>query len=257
MAAGNPNRSRRLALLAGGGLALLGAGFATGRVVRWVRQPQSRAGLSYEPPAGARRAPPEAGKLYAVPIDGAPALGARHALVTLVMFSDYQCPYCAGLHANLRSLLREAPDACLVWRDFPLPANEKALLAALWARAAGAQGKFWEMADLLLRNQGRIGPGDLPGHARRLALDLSEIEDLLEADGLLQEVQADVTLARSLALPGTPALFANGRFVGGDTDVPALRRVLTEERARAARLVASGVPPGQLYAALSRESSRQ
>ena len=180
-----------------------------------MRPPPPPLALSYAPPPGARRAPPEPGRRYAVPITGAPATGADQPLVVLVTFSDFECPYCLGLHRNLQVLRRERPDVRLAWRDFPLPGHQRALRAALWARAAGARGKFWPMTDLLFERQHQLDLAALAAPVRALGLEPAQLERAARDPGLLATVQADVTLALSLALPGTPSVFANGRLVAG------------------------------------------
>jgi protein-disulfide isomerase len=254
MSTGMSTGRRRWLLWGAGGAVIAGAGLATGRGLRRLRRPPAPPALSYAPPPGARRAPPEPGRRYAVPITGAPATGAAQPLVVLVTFSDFECPYCLGLHRNLQVLRRERPDVRLAWRDFPLPGHQRALPAALWARAAGARGKFWPMTDLLFERQHQLDLAALAAPVRALGLEPAQLERAARDPRLLATVQADVTLALSLALPGTPSVFANGRLVTGAHELDHLREVVDDERARAARLLAGGVPHGDLYATLARDA---
>ena len=99
-------------------------------------------------------------------------LGDDTAAVTLVEYGDFECPYCGQAESVIRELLRDYGDARYVWRHLPLnDVHAYAELAAEAAEAAAAQGKFWEMHDLLLEHQDALAPEELAGYARQLGLE--------------------------------------------------------------------------------------
>lgn len=142
------------------------------------------------------------------PVRGA-AMGAP---VTLVVFSDFECPFCRQTHPLLQQVLREHDGRVqLVFKHYPLSMHERAVPAALAALAAHRQGKFWEMHDLLFENQDALTDGDLEGYARTLGLDLDRFRADVADAASLAAVEADKTLGRGLEVQGTPTVFVNGR----------------------------------------------
>jgi len=155
------------------------------------------------------------------PTTGAPnphARGGEHAELTLEEFSDFQCPACGGLDPGLRRISRDYGERVRwVFRNFPLMGMHKyAFIAARAAEAAGAQGKFWEMHDILYDNQKEwvdaSEPRDLFNtYAARLGLDVQKFKADLDRQDLADRIMADTSRGNSLNVRGTPTLFVNGR----------------------------------------------
>ena len=145
-------------------------------------------------------------------LDGAPVRGAPMAPVTIVEFSDFQCPHCGRAHPELsRTVAQGEGKVKLVFKHYPLSGHSRALPAALAAEAAGRQGKFWEMADLLFENQAALEDGDLLGYAQQLGLDLDRFKADIASEELRARIDADRAEGAKLGVVATPTLFIGGR----------------------------------------------
>jgi Na+/H+ antiporter NhaA len=161
--------------------------------------------------------------------------GRPDAPVTLVEYGDFQCPYCGQAETVVRELLAGHGDLRYVWRHLPLnDVHPRAQLAAEAAEAAGAQGAFWEMYDLLLANQDAIGPRDLVAHAETLGLDLDRFREDLRTHEHASRIAEDVDTADLSGVSGTPTFFVNGRRHHGAYDVGSLSAAVRAAKARAA-----------------------
>jgi protein-disulfide isomerase len=159
---------------------------------------------------------PDPDKIHQVEIGGSPAKGAEGARVTIVEFSDFQCPYCGRVSPTLERLLTEYPeDVRIVYKHLPLSIHAQALPAAKAAVAAGRQGKFWEMHDLLFQNQTALGDARYVELAKSLGLDAARFEQDYRSPEVAAEVARDMNEARRLGVTGTPGFFVNGRFASG------------------------------------------
>lgn len=136
----------------------------------------------------------------------------------------------------------------VVFKNFPLPFHKEARLAAEAALAAGAQGKFWEMHDVLFRNQRSLAREDLEGHAEELGLDMGRFLDALESRRYGAVVDRHMEEAADVGVRGTPNLFFNGRLVRGAKPFAELKPLILEELNRGRQLVEQGVAAP--YAAL-------
>ena len=146
----------------------------------------------------------------------APSRGPAGAVLEIVEFSDFQCPFCARALPVTDSLLAAHPDEVrLEFRHFPLPMHEHAARAAQASIEAQRQGSFWSYHDLLFENQSAMTDADLVGYAEALGLDAAAFERAL-ADGVHQaRMHADMEAGMALAVTGTPTFFVNGfRLVG-------------------------------------------
>jgi Na+/H+ antiporter NhaA len=173
----------------------------------------------------------------AVPVDSERdhIRGSEQAPVTLVEYGDFECPYCGQAEAVVRDLLRDAGDVRYAWRHLPLSdVHPNAQLAAEAAEAAGAQGAFWEMHDLLLEHQDALAPADLVRYASELSLDVDRFTDDLERHVHAARVAEDVDGADLSTVSGTPTFFVNGRRHYGAYDIAALTKAVRAARARAA-----------------------
>ena len=171
---------------------------------------------------------------------GTPVRGAADALVTLVEFSDFQCPYCARLRGTVEALVAAYPeDVRLVFRNYPLDFHPHAKGAALAALCAHAQGKFWAMHDGLFQHQGQLGDALYDKLAAEIGLDVARFDACRVAPGTLARLEADMAAAQEVGVTGTPALFINGRKASGALPYAQLHAVIDEElaaaRARAPR----------------------
>ena len=143
-----------------------------------------------------------------------PSLGNANAPVTIVAFTDYQCPSCAAMHPDLERLVKESGDKVrLVTRDFPLNQHAEAFKAAEAAEAAREQGKYWEYIHILMRNQSTLSVDKLKAFAGELALDRTRFDSALDSGKFAESVQRDLEDGMKLGINGTPAIFVNGRRV--------------------------------------------
>jgi protein-disulfide isomerase len=161
--------------------------------------------------------------------------GPAEAPVTLLEYGDFQCPYCGLAEDVIRELLRDVGDVRYVWRHLPLnDVHANAELAAEAAEAAAAQGRFWEMHDVLLEHQDALAPDDLIGYATDLGLDVDRFTGDLEQHAGAARVAEDVDGADLSNVSGTPTFFINGRRHYGAYDIETLTRAVRGARARAA-----------------------
>jgi protein-disulfide isomerase len=166
-------------------------------------------------PARARRGP-DPNRVYSVRIGSSPAKGTEGAKVTIVEFSDFQCPFCRKVGPTLSRLLDDYPENVrIVYKHLPLANHQAARPAARAAVAAGRQGKFWEMHDLLFANQQRLDEVTFKEHARQLGLDVVRFESDYASPEVAAEVERDARLAGTLGVTSTPSFFVNGRYIAG------------------------------------------
>ena len=160
--------------------------------------------------------------------------GPTHAPVTVVEYGDFECPYCGQAEAVVRDLLADFGDARYVWRHLPLTdVHPNAQLAAEAAEAASAQGKFWEMHDMLLDHQGGLGARDLMRYAAVLDLDIDRFREDLRTHAGAGRISEDVDSADLSGVSGTPTFFINGLRHDGAYDLPTLSSAVKIARARA------------------------
>ena len=187
---------------------------------------------------------------YRITVDGRPTLGPEDALVTVVVFSDFQCPYCAKLEPVVHALVERNPDVRVVFRNLPLPSHPRAREAAKAALAADRQGKFWEMHDVLFRNQDRLRGADLAEFASEIGLDAERFAADLADPALEDSIEQDERLARHFQLSSTPSVFVNGRYLRGAQTVSAYQLLVEQERKEAQALVDAGTAPADVYDSL-------
>ena len=146
-----------------------------------------------------------------------PVRGAAGAASTLVVFSDFECPYCAEVAPVLKQLVEQSQGKVrLVWKDFPLPSHPNASGAAVAARCAANQGKFWEYHDALFQNQAELGSALYTKLAKDLQIDESRFSQCLTSGQTNSLVQRGVQEGTGAKIDGTPYLFINGRtYTGG------------------------------------------
>lgn len=158
--------------------------------------------------------------------------GGEHAAVTLVEFGDYECPGCGEAYLVIKRIESEMGDALrFVFRHFPYSRlHPHAELAAQAAEAAGAQGSFWEMHDLLFQNQQALEFDDLVRYAEQLSLDLEQFRVDLKSEKYLERVRSDFRSGVQNGVFGTPAIFLNGIRHNDGTDYDTLSAAIARIR---------------------------
>src|SRR5207247_613194 len=160
--------------------------------------------------------------------------GPVEAPVTLVEYGDFECPFCGQAEPVVRELLRDFGDVTYVWRHLPLnDVHPHAQLAAEASEAAGAQGAFWELHDLMLDHQDALQLGDLIGYAGQLGLDVERFGNDLRAHIGAGRVAEDVDSADLSGVSGTPTFFINSRRQHGAYDIASLSAAVRAAGARA------------------------
>lgn len=151
-------------------------------------------------------------KVHNIPVGSSAVKGDRNAPVTIVEFSDFQCPYCSRLQPTLREVLKAYPkEVKLVFKDFPLSFHKQAKNAAKAARAAGEQGKYWEMHDLIFEKYNKLTDDSFKGFAEQLQLDTARFMADFNSTKYDKLIQEDMSLGQRVGVRGTPTLFLNGK----------------------------------------------
>ena len=166
---------------------------------------------------------------------GRPSKGPDSAPVTIVEFSDFQCPFCSRIIPTLDRVVRDYPDSVrLVFRQFPLHSiHPQAQEAAEASLCAADQGKFWEMHDAMFENQSGLEVAELKALARRLGLEPAAFDECLDSGSKAGWVSEDLEAGAQFGVSGTPALFINGRFLSGAQPYDAIAEVIDDELRRA------------------------
>jgi formate-nitrite transporter family protein len=156
--------------------------------------------------------------------------GPENAPVTLVEYGDYECPHCGRAHPIVREAQKRMGDRLrFVFRNFPLAeAHPHAQRAAEAAEAAAAQGKFWEMHDVIFEHQLHLSDADLIRYATTLGLDAGRMKNELDAGTYAERVQADVSSGARSGVNGTPTFFINGKRYDGPWDLATLLGALKD-----------------------------
>ena len=169
-----------------------------------------------------------------VPITGAPSKGPEHALVTIVKFEDFQCPFCKQVQATIMELLsRYNGKIRLVHKDLPLDSiHPQARQAAEAARCAHEQGKFWSYHDILYANYPEMSEVNLKNLARKVGLDFNAFDRCLSSGKYKAAVQRDLIDGTKLGVTGTPTFFINGREISGNQPLEIFAAIIDEELGR-------------------------
>jgi protein-disulfide isomerase len=173
-----------------------------------------------------------------IAVGSAPTVGPASAPVTLVVFSDFACPYCARAVDTLDALeARYGDELRIAFKNRPLPMHERAPQLARAALAANEQGRFWELHDLLFDGARTHQKVDVEKAAEQLGLDVRRFRTDLADPRLAERVEADNAEAVRLDVRGTPTFFVNGRRVTGAQPVTVFRELIDEELRTAGRKV--------------------
>jgi len=164
-----------------------------------------------------------------VDIGDSPVRGKADAPITIVEFSDYQCPYCSRGAETMDEVLKNYPDQVkVVFKNLPLSFHQQAKPAAIAALAAGRQGKYWEMHDALFANQQRLGEEDklFTELATKIGLNLEKFQKDIKDEVVAKQIEADLAQASKLSIFGTPGYFVNGVQVKGAQPFPQFKLVI-------------------------------
>jgi protein-disulfide isomerase len=215
----------------------------------------SRAKENFSKPAP-RPARPSAAAMpnttvYKVPVGQSPVLGSQYALVTIVMFQDFQCPFCRRSASTIAQLRTEfGNDLRVVFKHNPLPFHKEAMPAAQLAMEARAQKGntgFWQAYDALFAET-RIDDAILDQVARNLRLNAHAVRSAITSNRHQTAIDADVQLARQLGATGTPTFYINGRRLTGAQPIEKFRALINEVLPTAKALTQRGVPRARVYA---------
>ncbi len=167
---------------------------------------------------------------------GHPEIGGKSAPVTIVEFSDFQCPFCGRVEPTLKQVREKYGDKVrLVYLDFPLGIHDHAIDAASAAHCAGEQGKFWQFHDAMFADQSKLASSDLKADAKKLGLDTAKFNDCLDKGKYKSAIEADLAQGRELGVDGTPAFFINGRPLTGAQPLEKFQSTIDEELAGASK----------------------
>ena len=186
--------------------------------------------------------------MTALMLDPTATRGPANAPVTIVEFTDFQCPFCRRASEPVAQLLEQSGTSVhYVFRNFPLDFHDRAELAAEAAMAARAQGKFWEMHDLLFAHQKDLGRQTFIDLAEQLHLDVARFTSDLDSGKYKAEIAADRALGVEADVNGTPAFFINGRRIDGALSLPELEQAvaLANSTGQPAQAVAASSEGGQ------------
>ena len=199
-------------------------------------------------PTPTQRRAPDPNAIYAVPVGTSPVRGRADALVTIVEFTDLQCPFCARVQGTLEQLAQSyGRDVRFVLKHNPLPFHDRAQPIARLLVWAATRGRAWQLHDRIFANQANIDDGKLVAYAVACGLDARGARAALADTSLDAAVRADQDLAASLGATGTPSFFINGRNLRGAQPIDAFRTIIDEELAKARAAVAAGTPAASLY----------
>lgn len=166
----------------------------------------------------------------AIPVDGAPVIGPKNARVTLVEFSDFQCPYCAQAVIKLNAVLKAYPnDVKLIFKQFPLDIHSQAALAAAAALAAHRQGKFWQLHDAMFADRTHLSRQNILAMAGTVGLDVKRFEQDWDSPAIKQALAREQAEGDKIGVDSTPTIFIDGQRYNGELDLGAVRSIIDKE----------------------------
>ena len=177
------------------------------------------------PAAGKPEAPKAPVK---IPVGKEPSKGPADAKVTIVEYTDFQCPFCSRFATNLDEAIKGNPNVRVVLKQFPLPFHNNADIAAQAGLAAHAQGKFWEMHDKMFANQQKLSRPDLEGYAQEIGLNMATFKNALDQGTYAQQVKDETAEGQKFGVQGTPSWFVNGVFQSGALPPDAIKAKIDE-----------------------------
>ncbi len=188
-----------------------------------------------------------------------PTWGSRSAPVTMVIFSDFQCPFCSRVETTVNQLKEKYGKDKLrvVWKSNPLPFHPNAKPASAAAEAVfrlGGSNAFWKFHDAAFSNQKDLGPAKYEEWAVAAGVDLAKFKDMVNKPEVAAKIDADMAVGKSSGVTGTPASFINGVFLSGAQPVDKFTAIIDEQLAAAKAAIASGTKPEKVYVKLANEN---
>ncbi len=178
-----------------------------------------------------------------------PVKGKADAPITIVEYTDFQCPFCSKVLPALDETLKNYPDKVkLVFKNYPLSFHQNAMPAAEAAQCAKEQGKFWEVEEKYFGNQGELDAAGLAKHAKDAGVNIAKWEDCVKTHKYKSVVEADMAAAEKIQVTGTPSVFVQGRKMVAGRAPEDFKRVVDEELAKADALIKAGTAPKDVYA---------
>ena len=203
---------------------------ATDRLATMTLDLAERGDARPAPSAAPRGRRPDPTKRYEIDVGSAPALGPASAPVTLVEWSDFQCPFCSRVWPTVKRVREEYGDQVrVVFKHLPLPMHSKAPGAHAAAEAAHRQGRFWAMHDKIFDDPAAMGPDQYTVWAEEVGLDMDQFNSDSKSPEVKAQVDADMAQAMELGVAGTPSFFINGRFLSGAQPYESFQRMIDEE----------------------------
>ncbi|MBX5484406.1 MAG: thioredoxin domain-containing protein [Myxococcaceae bacterium] len=187
-------------------------------------------------PAPAPAAPQAPVVVKDIDIGNAPVKGPKNAPVTIVEWSDFQCPFCGRVAPTVKQIEEQYKGKVrIAFKHQPLPFHQNAKIAAMAAMAANEQGKFWEMHDLLFKNQQHLDRASLDKYAEQIGLDMAKFRAAMDSNKFEAQINADSAEGMKVGANGTPTFYINGRQVVGAQPFEAFKAVIDEELKKAGK----------------------
>jgi len=165
-----------------------------------------------------------------IPVAGAPVRGPEDARITLVEFSDFECPFCSAAVKQVDMIMAAYPkDIKLIYKQYPLSMHPHAEMAAEASLAAREQGKFWEMYELLFKNYRRLSSSSILAMAKQLGLDMDKFKADLDSGKYKAVIAKDMADGDAAGVYGTPAFYINGKQYNGELTLAALKPIFAAE----------------------------
>jgi protein-disulfide isomerase len=165
-----------------------------------------------------------------IPVEGSPVRGPADARITLVEFSDFECPFCSAAVKQVDIVMAAYPkDVKLIYKQYPLSMHPHAQFAAEASLAAREQGKFWEMYEVLFKNFQHLSRENVMLWAKQLGLDVDKFKADIDSRKFKAAVDKDLADGEAAGVYGTPAFYINGKQYNGEVTLAALKPILAAE----------------------------
>jgi protein-disulfide isomerase len=165
-----------------------------------------------------------------VEVKGNPSLGPNDAKITIIEFSDFECPYCQRSQSVTKSLRAKYKDQIKwVFRDFPLSFHQNAMFAHIAANCVGKQGKYWDIFDKLFQNTGSLNREKVLQLVSDMNIDMKKFEECTKDPEVEREVHSDIADGQEVGVNGTPAFFINGIMIEGAQPITSFEKIIEQE----------------------------
>ena len=209
------------------------------------------------PPAQPNRPtpPPQPAQVRKIEPGNGPAKGGKQPKVTIVQWSDFQCPFCTRAEPTVNQIIETyKDDVRVVWRNEPLSFHPNAMPAAKAAMAAHKQGKFWEMHAKLFAGQQQLSEENYEKWAKELGLNLAKWKADKESPEIADQINKDSSYGQSVGADGTPTFFINGKVIAGAMPFESFKPIIDEQIKLADELIKKGTPRAKIYDAIVAEN---